>query len=65
MTHLPIQGQTLPGKSGPNVYTALLLVAILTLIVAAAVLIHYLTAPLPNGYGLSFSELFGSAELPK
>jgi len=51
-------------KPRPNVYTVLLLVAILALGVTVAVVLWRLTADLPDGYGLKFADLFSAWEKP-
>ncbi len=48
-------GLVVPVKAQPNVYTALLLVAIITLGVTLAICLKTLLV----GYGLSFGDLFG------
>ena len=49
----------------PNIYTALLAVAIVALLATVVVVLHNLMASPPNGYGLSFGEIFSKLELPK
>ena len=52
-------------KAQPNVYTVLLIVAIIALGVAIALVLHTLMSQPPDGYGLSFGALFDSAKLPE
>jgi hypothetical protein len=53
-------------KPQPNIYTVLLIVAILALAVTLGFVIYNLTTPVADGgYGLSFGELFtGPENLP-
>ena len=52
-------------KAQPNVYTVLLIVAIIALSVAIGLVMNHLMSPPPDGYGLSFGALFDSAKLPE
>ncbi len=52
------------GSGRPNVYTALLVVAIFVLLVAVGYVAWFLTAPSPTGYGLEFADLFQPWNLP-
>ncbi len=52
-------------KAQPNVYTVLLIVAIIALGVAIGLVMNHLMSPPPKGYGLSFGALFDSAKLPE
>jgi hypothetical protein len=65
MTQVPSQGPVIEIKPEPNVYTVLLLVAILVLIVAIGAALWKLTSPPPTGYGLEFSELFKAFTPPR
>lgn len=61
MTQFPVPGQgRTSGKPAPNIYTVMLLVAIVALIVSIVVVVGSLTAQPPDGYGMEFSEIFGS-----
>lgn len=62
MTQLANAG-AIPAKPGPNVYTALLVAAIVAMAIALVVAIMHLTST--EGYGLSFGDLFGKVELPR
>jgi hypothetical protein len=42
----------------PNVYTVLLIVAVLALLATLVVTLWTLMAPMPGGYGLKFEDLF-------
>jgi hypothetical protein len=64
MTQVPTQGQVIQVKPAPDVYTLLLLVAILVLAVAVGVSLYYLMANPPVGYGLTFGDLFGHVKVP-
>jgi hypothetical protein len=56
MTETPSHGPVIEVRPQPNVYTALLLVAILALVIAIGVVIWKLTSSPPTGYGLQISE---------
>jgi hypothetical protein len=58
MTQMPSQGPVIEVRPEPNIYTVLLLVAILVLLVAVGMVFWKLTAPLPQGYDLKIGELF-------
>ncbi len=55
MTQLPTDG-SVEIRPQPNVFTVLLIVAILVMLVGVAMVAYKLTAD--SGYGLSFGELF-------
>jgi len=60
-----MQGQV-PAKPGPNVYTALLLVAIIALAVTIGFSMHHLmSSPQNGGYGLAIGDLFAPVEVAK
>ena len=48
----------------PNIYTLLLIIAILALAITVGVVLWNLLAPTPDGYGMSFGDLFTPFELP-
>ena len=54
MTQTPIQGPVIAVKPQPNVYTVLLIIAIVAMAVAAIIGVDDLT----NNYGMSFGDLF-------
>ena len=58
MTQLPTQSPVIQVKAQPNVYTVMLIVAILALGMAVGFVMYSLMAPLPKGYGMEFDELF-------
>ncbi|RPI60465.1 MAG: hypothetical protein EHM48_07200 [Planctomycetaceae bacterium] len=64
MTQIPLPGQTHTAKPAPNIYTVLLVIAIVVLLVAIIFGMHTLMAASPAGYDWSFGDLF-SKELPK
>ena len=64
MTQVPTQGQVIQVKPVPDVYTLLVLVAILVLVVAAGMSLYYLMASPPIGYGLTFGDLLGHVKVP-
>ena len=58
MTQLPSQqGPIVELRPQPNVYTVLLLIAVIALAIAVGVVFWKLTSPLPVGYGLEVKEL--------
>jgi hypothetical protein len=57
MTSAPTPTQS--AKPNPSVYTVLLIVAIVALGVTLAVVLWKLLSPMPNGYGLQFTDLLG------
>ncbi len=48
----------------PNIYTLLLIIAILALALTVGVVLWNLLATPPDGYGMSFGDLFTPFELP-
>jgi hypothetical protein len=64
MTQVPSQGPVIEVRPQPNIYTVLLLVAILVLLVAIGVVLWKLTSPMPNGYDMRLVELFKPFEPP-
>ena len=64
MTRAPSQGPVIQVKPQPNVYTVLLIVAVLFMAVTVGMVMYNLMSPVsrldgsPGGYGLSFGELF-------
>ncbi|MCD6304464.1 MAG: hypothetical protein J7M21_05830 [Planctomycetes bacterium] len=63
MTQLP-QGPTIPVKPQPNIYTVMLLVAIIALAMAVVVVFWKLTSPPPVGYGMEFGDFFKPIKPP-
>jgi len=62
MTQVPSQGPVVQVKPQPNIYTLMILVAIIVLVVTIALVLRNLLATPPAGYGLSFSEVFTGME---
>ena len=60
MTQIPSQGPVVQVKAQPDVYTLMIIVAILALGVGIGIVIYNLMAALPNGYGLTVGQLFES-----
>ena len=56
----PLEGPVVKVKPGSNVYTVLLVVAILVLAVATGTVVYDLV----QRYGLSFAELFSGQKTP-
>jgi hypothetical protein len=65
MTQAPSRGPLLQVKPAPNIYTLLLIVAIVALIFTISVVLYNLLAGLPNGYGLSFGQVLKGALPPE
>jgi hypothetical protein len=57
MTETPSQAPLIEVRPQPNIYTVLLLVAIMALAIAIGVVLWKLTSAPPTGYGLQISEL--------
>ena len=64
MTQLSVRPALVPVKPQPNVYTLLLIVAILALALTLGLVMYNLMAPMPTGYGLDFGTLFNPSTLP-
>jgi hypothetical protein len=64
MTQTPSRGPVIEVKPQPNVYTVLLIVAIMALAVAIGVVLRRLMAEVPTGYGLQFGQIFKGGYLP-
>jgi hypothetical protein len=52
------EGPVVPVRPQPNVYTVLLVIAVIALVVAIAVVAWRMTAEMPAGYGLDMKHLF-------
>ncbi|MDY6913684.1 MAG: hypothetical protein SVT52_04415 [Planctomycetota bacterium] len=64
MTQLPSQEPVVQVKPQANIYTLLLIVAVLALAVTIGIVIWSLLSPPPEGYGLTFESLFKPFEQP-
>jgi len=64
MSQVPIQARAVQVKPQPNVYTILVIVAVLALAVTIGVSLYCLLAPLPKGCALPFGELLGKVKVP-
>lgn len=53
------------GRPQANIYTVILIVAILALGTAIGFVLYNLLSPIPDGYGLDFGALFDPPEVPK
>ena len=63
MTSTPSQGPVIQVKAQPDVYTVMLLVAIIALVVAIAFCSWKLTATVDaGGYGMTIGDMFKSLE---
>jgi len=56
MTHAPVQGPLIEVKPQPNVYTVLLIVAVVALGITVAVVLYNLLSA--AGYGMSLGQVF-------
>ena len=65
MTQMNTEAPTVTVKAQPDIYTVLLIVAILVMGVSIGLVMHNLMAAPPDGYGFSFGALFDSAKLPE
>ncbi len=57
-------GSVIRVKPQPNIYTILLVVAILVVSVTLGLVLYKLMSPLPNGYGLEFGDIFKPWQKP-
>lgn len=64
MSQMPSGGSVVQVKPQPNIYTALLIVAILALGVAIGLVLYNLMAPVDTGagYGMKFGDLFATLQ---
>jgi hypothetical protein len=64
MSYSPTQGPQAPATrpARPNIYTVLLLVAIVALLAAVILVGMRLMSASPEGYGLTFEQLFSPLE---
>ena len=60
MTHLPSHGPVLQVQAQPDIYTLLILVAVLAMLATLGVVLYYMFSAPPAGCGLTFGDLFGS-----
>jgi len=62
----PVQPSESAAKAPPqaNVYTVLLIIAILALGATIGLVLHNLLAPVPDGYGLDVGALFEPPQIP-
>jgi hypothetical protein len=60
MSQLPAQGPVIEVRPQPNVYTILLMVAVVALAAAVSVAAWKLMSQPPVGYGLQLGDLFKS-----
>jgi len=65
MAQMPPSGYVVPVKRQPNIYTLLLIVAILALLATIVIVLNNLMST--GGYGMTFEQLFKKAEefIPK
>jgi len=68
MTNVPAQGPVVQVDPQPNIYTLMLIIAIIALIVTIGITLHNLMSPVvkadgsAGGYGMGLADLFGSLE---
>jgi NhaP-type Na+/H+ or K+/H+ antiporter len=65
MTQTVAKAPVLTAKPESNIYTLLLIVAILTLGTIIGFVLYSLLSPVPVGYGLEFGALFDPTKLPE
>ncbi len=65
MTQMPEERNVAKVEAGPNVYSVLLIIAILALWVGIGFAAKRLMADPPAGYGVSVGEMFSPAQEPK
>lgn len=58
MAEMPTKAPVLHARSQPDIYTLLMIIAILALALTMGFVLHNLMAAVPDGYGLSLGELF-------
>ena len=58
MAQMPPKGPVVHAKPQPDIYTLLMIIAILALALTMGLVLHNLMAAVPDGYGLSLGELF-------
>lgn len=63
MTQIPSQGPVVQVKPQPNIYSLMLIVAIIVLAATIGVVLMNLLAPPPTGYGLEIGQLFSPLEI--
>ncbi|MFA6134485.1 MAG: hypothetical protein WC869_10775 [Phycisphaerae bacterium] len=59
MTQTPFQGPVIQVKPQPDVYTLLILVAILALAITLGTVLYFLLSAPPTGAGLKIGDLVG------
>ena len=64
MTQMPSDAAVVRVKAQPNIYTVLLIVAIVALAVTIGVVLYNLLAEMDAGYGLRFGQVL-TGEMPK
>ena len=64
MTQAPSQASLIRIKPQSNIYTLLIILAVLAMGVTVGIAMWSLMSPTPQGYGLSFESLFKPFELP-
>lgn len=65
MTQLTSNAPVVEIKPQPNVYTVLLLIAIVVLVVTLGIVLHTLMAAPGAGYGLSLGNILQGGPFPK
>ena len=64
MTQIPAQSPVVQVKPQANVYSVLLIVAILALLAAIGFMLWNLLSPVPQGYGMTVEDLFSPFKIP-
>lgn len=65
MAHADTDAPVVAVKPQPDVYTVLLIVAILALGVSIGLVLYNLMSAPPDGYGMSFGTLFDTSKWPE
>ena len=58
MAQMPAKGPVVQATPQPDIYTLMLIIAIVALITTIAMVLYNLMSAVPTGYGLSVGELF-------
>jgi len=64
MTETPTQGPVVEVKAQPNIYTILVLLAVIALVIAIGACFWKLTSSPPVGYGLEIKDFFAPLTSP-
>ena len=65
MTQVPSERPIAEVQPQPNIYTLLLIVAIVALVITIGVMLYNLLSKMPAGYDLNVGQVFSGDYLPK